>query len=330
MATESPPIDIELEEAWSEAEHAPAERVVELDSREVQPELYLKRLIEYEVTHHALYEAVPKDCPHRLTVELYELRSGWTVFARFSRHAREEKVDYVRQDEFASLASRLASALLHDRPISDTITRLNVLRADSEANVRSIRGRSHIVTGFGTSARFGSLPTADGSAIPAESSVRLVTPLSFTAGYRGKFRSWGLDAFARLHVGTSERSSVANPGGGHADFSGGGGLGLHFLYYADAAGMNSLYFGGGATFELLRFALIRPADDRMNDPRAALWSGGLNVDLVAGYEFMRASAIHFYTEIEATLPTYVLEDENAAGSVDTYWPGLLAQVGILF
>jgi hypothetical protein len=328
--TDAPPIAVELEEALSDAEQEPAKPSVDLRSREVRPELYLKRLIEYEVTHHALYEAVSKDCPHRLTVELYELRSGWTVFARFSRHAREEKVDYVEQDEFASLASRLASALLRDRPISETITRLNVLRADSEANVRSIRGRSHVVTGFGTSARFGSLPTAGDVAGTAQDRLRLVTPLSFTAGYRGKFRSWGLDAFARLHVGTSERASSANPGGGHADFSGGGGLGLHFLYYADAAGMNSLYFGGGSTFELLRFALIRPADERISDPRAALWSGGLNVDLVTGYEFMRASAIHFYTEIEATLPTYVLEDDNGAGSISTYWPGVLAQVGILF
>jgi hypothetical protein len=56
--TDAPPIAVELEEALSDAEQEPAKPSVDLRSREVRPELYLKRLIEYEVTHHALLSAL--------------------------------------------------------------------------------------------------------------------------------------------------------------------------------------------------------------------------------------------------------------------------------
>src|SRR5262249_46490041 len=62
----------------------------------VRPELYLRRLLEYEVTHDEWYEAVDQGCQEHMIVELYDLSDGWTVFGRFSRFAREEKVDHVR------------------------------------------------------------------------------------------------------------------------------------------------------------------------------------------------------------------------------------------
>jgi hypothetical protein len=38
--------------------------------------------------------------------------------------------------------------------------------------------------------------------------------------------------------------------------------------------------------------MIRP-ETSVRTPIATCGSGGLNVDLVAGYEFMRASSVHF-------------------------------------
>ena len=63
---------------------------------------------------------------------------GYTVFARYSGHSREEKVDLVELEEFPELASRVARALLTDRPISETLTRKDVLAADSEGVLRTI------------------------------------------------------------------------------------------------------------------------------------------------------------------------------------------------
>ncbi len=300
---------------------------------EVRPELYLKRLLEYEVTHDEAYDAVKEGCTERMTVELYELRDGWTVFGRFSRYAREEKVDHVKLDEFAALAERMAAALLYDRSIDQTITRHNVLRDDSETATRSVRGSSFVEFGLGTSARLGDLPTApiDDRNAPTSEQLRLLTPLAFTVGYRGKFRTWGLGVFGRLYLGTTQRAANTNWPGGHADYSGGGALGLHFLRYADSAAVNSVYYGGGATFELQRFTtIVAKADVQGGDTRLALWTGGLDLDLVLGYEFMRTSSIHFYTQLELTAPLYALESENAAGRIRTYMPGAEAQVGILF
>jgi hypothetical protein len=312
---------------------APKPPVRPSDQAEVRPELYLKRLLEYEVTHDEAYDAVKEGCTERMSVELYELRDGWTVFGRFSLYAREEKIDHVKLDEFAALAQRMAVALLHDRSIDQTITRHNVLRDDSEGATRSVRGSAFVQFGLGTSARVGYLPTASNQARDAATAeeLRLLTPLAFTAAYRGKFRTWGLEAFGRLYLGTTQRAANTNLLGGHADYSGGAALGLHFLRYTDSAAMNSIYYGGGASFELQRFTTIVPnADVQGGDTRLGLYTGGLDLDLVLGYEFMRASSIHFYTQLDINGPLYVLESENTAGRIRTYMPGAEAQVGILF
>ena len=56
---------------------------------------------EYEVTHEPGFAAVDDRCEQRMTVELYPLESGWTVFARYSGTEREEKIDHAELDEFA-------------------------------------------------------------------------------------------------------------------------------------------------------------------------------------------------------------------------------------
>ncbi len=300
------------------------------DPFRLDPARYLTRLAEYQVTHEVGYAAVSAECAQRLTLELYPLEVGWTVFGRFSGNDREEKVDRVQVDEFGALAERLVTALLRDEPIADTITRQNVLRDDSEARLRSIEGRGHVVLAFGTEARLGELPTAQGAASAVEDERRLLTPLSLQLGYRGKFQAWGIDAFGRAMLGTQETAPRRNPEGGHADFLAGGALGLHFLRYLNAAGMTSLYLGGGASFELDWFTIIQPDGDRDDDERDRLMSGGLNVDLLVGYEFMRASSLHFFVQAEAHLPIYRVDSDTDAGGIEAWLPGGLLQLGILF
>jgi len=40
--------------------------------------------------------------------------------------------------------------------------------------------------------------------------------------------------------------------------------------------------------------------------------------------------IHFFGQIELNAPTYVIKTENDAGSVNTYMPGAMAQIGVIF
>jgi hypothetical protein len=297
---------------------------------EIDPTLYLRRMLEYEVTHEPGFAAVSDGCAQRLTVELYPLESGWTVFARYSGTEREEKVDHAEVDEFAELAQRIAFSLLRNRAISHTITRENVLRSDSETNLRTIEGTSHFLFGMGTEARVARLPTAQGQTLPASSELRLLTPVAVQVGYRRKLGAWGLDAFARLDLGTESTGIHTNDLGGHVDYATSAFLGLHFLHYLDAPGINSFYFGGGAAFELAFFEAIRPLKDRTAGERQMLMGGGLDVDFLVGYEFLRASSVHFFGQLDLEAPTYLIKAENDSGSINAYMPGALAQIGIIF
>ncbi|MEZ4472421.1 MAG: hypothetical protein R3F60_16830 [bacterium] len=294
----------------------------------IDPARYLERMVRYEVTHEVGFEAVQEGCGERMTVELYPLRDGWTVFARYSGHAREEKVDQVQLDEFVPLSQRLARALLRDQPITDTITRETVLRADSEADLRTIDGSGHFVLALGTTLRVGTMPTASGGTLGEE--TRYLTPISVQLGYRGKYKAWGVDFFTRGSLGSSQAAPRQNPTGGHVDFDGSGALGLHFLRYFDAEGVTSFYLGGGAQFELALYSIIRAEEDRKDGDRERFFAGGINADLILGYEFMRASSVHFYLQGEAHLPTYLLDVEVDAGGLEAWLPGGMLQVGMVF
>ena len=183
---------------------------------------------------------------------------------------------------------------------------------------------------MGTSTRIASLPTAQGQNNPVASELRILTPITVQAGYRRKLRTWGLDAFTRLNIGTENTGVHNNEMGGHVDYSWSGLLGLHFLHYTDAAGINSFYFGGGAAFEVAVFDVIRPVATAGIDARDSLIGGGLNIDLLAGYEFLRASSVHFFGQLELNAPAYILKTENDSGAINTYMPGLTAQIGVIF
>jgi hypothetical protein len=296
---------------------------------EIDPALYLKRMLEYEVTHEPGYAAVQKGCSEHMTVELYTLDDGFTVFARFSENEREEKIDHVELTEFVPLAQRVARALLYDVPISDTITRENVLDADSTSELKRVRGRGHFVLGMGTMVRAGYLDTEQGETEPVKNELRVITPLALQIGARYKLRSWGLDAFGRVNIGTSSTGVHDNELGGHVDYGWGVGAGLRFLRYADAPGISSFYYGGGADFELAIFKGIRPKDSCC-DERENLVGGGLNLTGLIGYEFLRSSIAHFFVQAEIEVPTYVFSVQEEYSEINAWMPGAVALVGMAF
>jgi hypothetical protein len=183
---------------------------------------------------------------------------------------------------------------------------------------------------MGSDTRVGLLPTAPNSTDPAVDRVRAETPLSFSIGARNKFRSWALDATGRLNVNLVQLASPRNAGGGHADYSVGLGFGLGFLAYADPDAVNTLYYGGGGSFEVMRYQTLGARQPNGDLPApGGLWGGGLNVDAILGYEFMRTSALHFFVQGTLSAPAYVFESENDQTRVHSYIPSLNVQVGIL-
>jgi hypothetical protein len=296
----------------------------------VNPVLYLKRLVEYHVTHEPGFESVKTGCEQTITVELYPVKHGWTVFARYSGTGREEKVDVVRLDEIGTFAQRVTTALLHDVSISQTLTRTTVLRADSEARVRRVQTRPHFLLAMGSTARVGKLPTAPNETDPAVDELRVETPLAFAIGVRNKFRAWALDATLKLDVGLVQRAARRSAGGGHVDYSAGTGLGLGFLAYADPDAVNTLYYGAGGSFEISRYQTQGARDKTGYQPAPdGLWGGGLEGDLILGYEFMRTSALHFFVQLTLSVPAYVFESENDQSRIQAWLPSANALVGLL-
>lgn len=299
------------------------------DPYAIDPARYLDRMVRYEVTHEIGFEAVKDGCAEKITIELYPLRDGWTVFARYSGHAREEKVDQVQLDEFVPLSRRLARALLRDMPISDSLTRETVLRADSETDLRTIDGSGHFVLAVSGHFETGTLATTQDNG-NATDEDRWLFPKGLQLGYRGKYRGWGVDFFARGALGSTQSTPRANPTGGHVDLDGSVGLGLHFLRYWNNEAVTSFYWGGGAQFKLSAYSIIRPEDDRSDGDRERVFAGGIDAELLLGVEFMRASTVHFYLQTEVGFPTYLLDVEVDSGAIDSYIPTGLLQVGLVF
>ena len=295
------------------------------------PVVYLKRLFEHFITHEKGYEAVQDKCDERIRVELYPLAEGWTAFARYSANGREERADQLFAHEISQFAERAVHALLRDVPISDTIMRDNVLKSDSMKSVQRIKGTNHFVIGLGTQLRGGQFYTAN-SSLPEgkEEKLRLFTPMTISTGYRGKFENWGIEAMLQGGIGTSHTAANANQQGGHIDFEGNLGLMLHFLHYLNPRGITSFYLGAGADFELLFFSTIKQVSDRGSDDRSMLLGGGLDVDLIFGWEFMRASAVQFFLQAELNLPAYVIDNEDNYGKIHTWFPTASVKLGVIF
>ncbi len=299
------------------------------------PEVYLKRLFEHFVTHERGFVAASENCAQKIVVELYPLQIGWAAFARYSGTGREERVDQLLPTELSQFAQRASLALLHDVTISDTVDRDNVLWSDSLRSTQKIRGRNHFVLGLGTRLRGGYFDTAitetsNSRYGSVERSLRLFSPMAAMTGYRGAFDQYGIEALAQFDLGTSQVAAKNNPAGGHVDYLGSVGLVLHVMRYADPRGIASLYYGGGATFELVWFNAILPENQRYGDSRSTLLSGGLNADALIGYEFMRASSVSFFLQGELNLPAYILRSQNDAANLDTWFPGMKLALGANF
>ena len=296
------------------------------------PRSYLQRLTEHYVTHEEGFTAAAKECEQTLTIELYPLDRGWTLFARYSGSEQEEKVDRVFFSEFPKVAQRVVLALLHNRRIEDTIDRLTVLKADSIEDIETIKGTNHFVSAIGSTFRFpvNGLSTAQGPDEATKKEFRLINPLDLQLGYRGCFRSWGIDAMARIGIGVGHKASRNNTLGGHVDLSADLGIALNLLWYLTPTGVNSFYVGTGGAFEMAWYEVVVPKDRGGFADDGKLFGAGLSVVGSLGYEFLRTSGIRPYVQAELNLPAYVMKTENDFGRINTWVPGVTVLAGVMF
>jgi hypothetical protein len=159
---------------------------------------------------------------------------------------------------------------------------------------------------------------------------RFFSPVQAFLGYRGRFESWGLETVFMGGMGTSVTAVTNNPYGGHVDLAGDAAVQMHFLRYFDPRGVTSFYLGAGSTFEVLVFQATAPVAERSDHLRSYLLGGGVDVDLLMGWEFMRASTAQFFLQAEAQLPTYVLSNENQDGNIHSWFPAATFKLAVMF
>lgn len=293
--------------------------------------VYMKRLVEHFVTHEPGYASTTDRCDQTITVELYPLKRGWTAFARYSGTNREERVDQLFATELSQFSERAVLALLHDVPISATIKRDNVLSADSKQQVQQVKGSNHFTINIGNKlvgAYVNQVQDGGSNDGSVAKEVHLFHPMQFGLGYRGRFENWGLEVQGTLGIGVGKKAAASNPEGGHIDYSGNTGLGIHFMRYHDPRGLMSFYFGGGAGFDFAWFSVINAAG--APDTRSYLYSGGLTADGILGWEFLRAASVQFYIQAELNLPLYISRSEHGVGSINSWMPAVTFKLGVVF
>jgi hypothetical protein len=114
-------------------------------------------------------------------------------------------------------------------------------------------------------------------------------------GYRYELDSIGIDLSFNLVVATNRGSAGTGSVGGSF-------IKLEALYFLDPTANASFYVGGGASWG----GTVVASDTE------AFSGSGLQGELTAGYEVLRASTIRLFLQLDGTLPLYAVSQDNLA------------------
>src|SRR5215471_11927641 len=112
-------------------------------------------------------------------------------------------------------------------------------------------------------------------------------------GYRYELDSIGIDLSFNLVVATNRGSAGTGSVGGSF-------VKLEVLYFSNPTANASLYIGGGVSWG----GTVVASDS------VAYSGSGLQGEVSAGYEMLRASTIRLYAQLDATLPAYTVAQQN--------------------
>jgi len=109
---------------------------------------------------------------------------------------------------------------------------------------------------------------------------------AFGTGFRYNWSHYGIDASIFNFILTKNGSSFDNPAGSW--------LKIALLSYADPFAQSSLYYGGGLGWGTTQASI----DD------VPFSNFGVDIALTAGLEMHRTSALRYFVQLDAELPTY--------------------------
>ncbi len=232
------------------------------------------------------------------TYVLYNLRLGKTVNATIRGPKGERTARAASIDELPHLYSQMVKSLLSGQPMStssDSLDRTNATNDQMAPRRAQADSIWYAKIGYGSAIaddfHFGPL---------------------LGVGWRYELDTIGIDAsFFNLQFGLdSEEGELSGEGGINGSW-----VKLMVLYFFDSLANSSLYLGGGLSWG--GTAVSESGRD---------YSGtGLQAEIGFGFEFLRASTIRLFCELNATMPFYYSYD----GSDSKYTPtvGLAFGVG---
>jgi hypothetical protein len=234
----------------------------------------------------------PEGCTPTYTVS--HVRFGDTITVTLAGPAGQRQGMALGMNDVPALYSQLVRALLTGQAVGamGVVDRTNVTAV--QAAPLRVQSDSMWYARLGYGGTFGSLLHAGPTT---------------GFGIRRELDSFALDvSFLNLQTASPNRS-YAYYGGGNSSYGGGNGMSgswlkLEALRYLDARSSSSFYFGGGASW-----GGMNGSDGNKS------WSGsGLQGELTAGYEMLRASTMRMFVQTDVVLPFY-------SSTAQTYaWP----------
>ncbi len=282
-----------------------ADVCVEIDTTRdnlTEPERAATRALLAQTLEEKEQRLVETGC--QVTYRAYHVRLGSSVTVVLSNGSASRSLRVSKIEDVQKAYGQLVESLLTGRPLGvegGTIDRTNVTAAQVSPNRVEADSLWYLRLGYG--------------GIAAEG---LKTGPAFGFGYRYELDRIALDASFLNFVLTKKESAY--------EAATGSWIRLGAAYYFDPFANNSLYagagigWGGGAV--------------TVNDNHYT--NSGIDFGVCGGFEFLRASSIRLFIQLDATLPTYKLNttiyDSTGPGSRSdsVYAPSFALSLGLGF
>jgi hypothetical protein len=216
----------------------------------------------------------PQDCTERYT--LSHLMLGNTIYVTLVGPLGHKEGTALGKDDLPALYSQMVRSIVTGRPMTgfNVIDRTNVTAAQTSRERVTADGLWYARLGYG--GVFGD---------------RTYGAPAMGFGYRVELDSFAVDvSFFNYQIATSHNYSYSYYGGTDHVFVGSL-VKLEGLYFLDPEANQSAYAGGGISWGGTHFG---------NN-----WNGsGLQGELTAGYELLRASTLRAFVQADAVLPFY--------------------------
>jgi len=78
------------------------------------------------------------------------------------------------------------------------------------------------------------------------------------------------------------------------------------------------------------FYQINAIANRAGGARQTIATGGFDIDLLVGMEFMRASKVQFFLQGSLDVPAYAVHNGDMQPAITTWFPAAALTLGMLF